>query len=107
MARREQYIVGLDVGTSTVICVIGESLEDGGLNVVGIGVSESRGIKRGVVVNLEAAVESIKKAIEEEALALRGEYGYEKKTNSKRLHKQKMHHPSVAEDTTIGRRERR
>ena len=67
MARREQYVVGLDVGTSTVICVVGESLEDGSLNVVGIGVSESRGIKRGVVVNLEAAVESMK-AIEEAEL---------------------------------------
>ena len=38
-------------------CVVGESLEDGSLNVVGIGVAESRGIKRGVVVNLEAAVD--------------------------------------------------
>ena len=68
MARKEQYVVGLDVGTSTVACVVGESLEDGSLNVVGIGVSESRGIKRGVVVNLEAAVDSIKKAIEEAEL---------------------------------------
>jgi cell division protein FtsA len=68
VARREQYVVGLDVGTSTVVCVVGESLEDGSLNVVGIGVSESRGIKRGVVVNLEAAVDSIKKAIEEAEL---------------------------------------
>ncbi|HEY6616920.1 MAG TPA: cell division protein FtsA, partial [Vicinamibacterales bacterium] len=68
MARKEQYVVGLDVGTSTVACVVGESLEDGSLNVVGIGVSESRGIKRGVVVNLEAAVASIKKAIEEAEL---------------------------------------
>jgi cell division protein FtsA len=68
VARKEQYVVGLDVGTSTVACVVGESLEDGSLNVVGIGVSESRGIKRGVVVNLEAAVDSIKKAIEEAEL---------------------------------------
>ena len=68
MARRERYIVGLDVGTSTVCCVVGESLDDGSLDVVGIGVAESRGIKRGVVVNLEAAVESIKKAIEEAEL---------------------------------------
>ena len=68
MARKEQYVVGLDVGTSTVICVVGESLEDGSLHIVGIGVSESRGIKRGVVVNLEAAVDSIKKAIEEAEL---------------------------------------
>ena len=68
MTRRERYIVGLDVGTSTVCCVVGEGLDDGSLDVVGIGVAESRGIKRGVVVNLEAAVESIKKAIEEAEL---------------------------------------
>ena len=68
MAKRERYIVGLDVGTSTVCCVVGESLDDGSLDVVGIGVAESRGIKRGVVVNLEAAVESIKKAVEEAEL---------------------------------------
>src|SRR6187401_2811820 len=65
MARRERYVVGLDVGTSTVCCVVGESLDDGSLDIVGIGMAESRGIRRGVVVNLEAAVESIKKAIEE------------------------------------------
>src|SRR5262245_56605761 len=65
MARRARYVVGLDVGTSHVCAIVGEGLEDGSLDVVGIGVAESRGIKRGVVVNLEAAVESIKKAIEE------------------------------------------
>src|SRR5215210_6505781 len=68
MARTERYIVGLDVGTSAVVCVVGEGLDDGSLDIVGIGVAESRGIKRGVVVNLEAAVESIKKAIEEAEL---------------------------------------
>jgi len=68
VARRERYIVGLDVGTSKVCAVIGEALDDESLDIVGIGVAESRGIKRGVVVNLEAAVESIKKAIEEAEL---------------------------------------
>src|SRR6185503_7872259 len=68
VARRERYIVGLDVGTSTVACVVCEDMDDGSLHVVGIGVAESRGIKRGVVVNLEAAVESIKKAIEDAEL---------------------------------------
>jgi len=48
--------------------VVGESLDNGGLDIVGIGVAESRGIKRGVVVNVEAAVDSIKKAIEEAEL---------------------------------------
>ncbi|HWW88876.1 MAG TPA: cell division protein FtsA [Vicinamibacterales bacterium] len=68
MARKERYLVGLDVGTSKVTAVVGEAVERGGLEVVGLGVAESRGIRRGVVVNLEAAVESIKKAIEEAEL---------------------------------------
>ena len=68
LARKERYLVGLDVGTSTVCCVVTEAFDDGRLDVIGLGVAESRGIKRGVVVNLEAAVESIKKAIEDAEL---------------------------------------
>ena len=68
MARKERYLVGLDVGTSKVTAVVGEMLDGGGLDIVGLGVAESRGIRRGVVVNLEAAVESIKKAIDEAEL---------------------------------------
>jgi len=68
VARRERYLVGLDVGTSKVTAVVAEILEPEGLDIVGIGVAESRGIRRGVVVNLEAAVESISKAIEEAEL---------------------------------------
>ena len=68
MGRRERYLVGLDVGTSKVTAVVGEMLEAGGLDIVGLGVAESRGIRRGVVVNLEAAVEAIKKAIDEAEL---------------------------------------
>jgi len=65
LARKERYLVGLDVGTSKVSAVVGEILEGNSLDIVGIGVAESRGIRRGVVVNLEAAVDSIKKAIDE------------------------------------------
>ena len=68
MAPKDRYLVGLDVGTSHVRAVVGEVLDNRSLDIVGIGVAESRGIKRGVVVNLEAAVESIKKAIEEAEL---------------------------------------
>jgi cell division protein FtsA len=68
VALKERYLVGLDVGTSTVCAVVAEGLDNGSLDIVGIGVAESRGIKRGVVVNLEAAVESIKKALEEAEL---------------------------------------
>ncbi len=68
MARKERYLVGLDVGTSKVTAVVCEALDGDGLDVVGIGVAESRGMRRGVVINLEAAVESIKKAIDDAEL---------------------------------------
>ena len=68
MARKEHYLVGLDVGTSKMAAIVAEALEDGGLDIIGIGVVEARGIRRGVVVNLEAAVESIKKAVEDAEL---------------------------------------
>jgi len=68
VGRKERYLVGLDVGTSKVCAIVGEIVEDNGLDIVGIGVAESRGIRRGVIVNLEAAVDSIKKAIEEAEL---------------------------------------
>ena len=59
---------GLDVGTSKISAIVGEMTDDGGLDIIGIGLADSRGIRRGVVVNLEAAVESIKKAIDEAEL---------------------------------------
>ena len=68
MARKEHYLVGLDVGTSKIVAIVGEAIDEGGLDVVGIGRAESNGIRRGLVVNLEDAVESIKKAIEEAEL---------------------------------------
>ena len=68
MAHKERYLVGLDVGTSKVTAVVGEIVAGDRIDVVGLGVAESRGIRRGVVVNLEAAVDSIKKAIEEAEL---------------------------------------
>jgi cell division protein FtsA len=68
VGRKDRYLVGLDVGTSKVCAIVGEMIDDGSLDIVGIGVAESRGIRRGVIVNLEAAVESIKKAVEEAEL---------------------------------------
>jgi cell division protein FtsA len=68
VGRKERYLVGLDVGTSKTTAIVGEMLDEGGLNIVGIGVAESHGIRRGVVVNVDAAVESIKKAIDEAEL---------------------------------------
>jgi len=68
VARKERYLVGLDVGTSKVTAIVGEMLDDGSVDIIGVGMADSRGIKRGLVVNLEAAVESIKHAIEEAEL---------------------------------------
>lgn len=58
-------VVGLDIGTSKVAAIVGEMREDGEIEVIGIGTHPSRGLKKGVVVNLEATVQSIQRAIEE------------------------------------------
>src|SRR3569623_1239498 len=58
-------IVGLDIGTSKVVAIIGEIRPDGAINVVGLGSHPSRGLKKGVVVNIESTVQSIQRAIEE------------------------------------------
>ena len=68
MGSRERYLVGLDIGTSKVAAIVAEMMDDGSLEIIGIGVSESKGIRRGAVVNLEAAVDSIKHAVEEAEL---------------------------------------
>ncbi len=68
MARLERYIVGLDIGTTKVCAVIAEAHPDGELEVVGVGLAPSRGQKKGVVVDIESTVESIKAAVEEAEL---------------------------------------
>jgi len=61
-------IVGLDIGTSKVVAIVGEVDAEGGLNIVGIGRHKSRGLKKGTVVNIESTVQSIQRAIEEAEL---------------------------------------
>ncbi len=61
-------IVGLDIGTSKVVAVVGELQDDGQLEVIGFGSHPSKGLKRGVVVNIEATVASIERAVEEAEL---------------------------------------
>ncbi len=70
MSKRpdKNLIVGLDVGTSKVVAIVGELGEDGGIEVVGIGSHPSRGLKKGVVVNIESTVHSIQRAVEEAEL---------------------------------------
>ena len=61
-------IVGLDIGTSKVAAIVGEITENGELEIIGIGSYPSRGLKKGVVVNIESTVQSIQRAIEEAEL---------------------------------------
>ena len=61
-------VVGLDIGTSKVVAMVAELGDDGQLQMVGIGAQESRGLKRGIVANIESTVLSIKRAIEEAEL---------------------------------------
>ncbi len=61
-------IVGLDIGTSKVVAIVGEISSDGELAIVGIGSHKSSGLKKGVVVNIESTVQSIQRAVEEAEL---------------------------------------
>src|ERR687895_432235 len=65
MAKRTQHTIGLDIGTSKVTCIAGEPGEGGLLEVVGIGEADARGLRKGVIVNPDAAVDAIKKAVED------------------------------------------
>ncbi|MDO8909677.1 MAG: cell division protein FtsA [Pseudohongiella sp.] len=67
-ADNSNMIVGLDIGTSKVVAIVGELKPDGSLNIVGIGSHRSRGLKKGTVVNIESTVESIQRAVEEAEL---------------------------------------
>ena len=64
----KNLIVGLDIGTSKVVAVVAEVMSDGRHEVIGLGQHESKGLKKGVVVNIEATVESIQRALEEAEL---------------------------------------
>ena len=70
MSRKaeKEILVGLDIGTSKVTAVVGEVNEEDQLEVIGIGTSPSRGLKKGVVVNIESTVQSIQRAVEEAEL---------------------------------------
>jgi cell division protein FtsA len=69
MARdNKNLIVALDIGTAKVVCLVAELRPDGALEVLGLGGHESKGLKKGVVVNIEATVAAIQRALEEAEL---------------------------------------
>ena len=68
MSKKRNYIVGLDIGTTKICCIIGETKDNGKIDIIGIGQYPSRGLRKGVVVNIDSTVESIKNAVEEAEL---------------------------------------
>jgi cell division protein FtsA len=63
--ENKDLIVGLDIGTSKIVAVVAEITPEGRLNVIGVGSQESKGLKKGVVVNIEETVQSISRVIQE------------------------------------------
>ena len=64
----KNLIVGLDIGTSKIVAIVAEVAPDGELNIIGMGTQPSRGLKKGVVVNIEATMASIQRVLEEAEL---------------------------------------
>jgi cell division protein FtsA len=73
--KKDRYVVGLDIGTHKVCAIVAEITEEGRLDVIGIGQTESKGLRKGVVINLDATIESIKKVVEEAELMAGVEIG--------------------------------
>jgi cell division protein FtsA len=63
MSAKEKIIVGLEVGTSKVCAVVGEVLDDGNIMVIGVGQANSEGVRKGEIINIDAAVECIHSAV--------------------------------------------
>ncbi|MBY0470209.1 cell division protein FtsA [bacterium] len=75
---KKDFVVGLDIGTTKICCIVGEIVEAGPnplIDIVGIGTAPSSGLRKGVVINMDATVESITKAVEEAELMAGVEIG--------------------------------
>ncbi|MFQ5701748.1 MAG: cell division protein FtsA [Acidobacteriota bacterium] len=66
--RNDRFVAGLDIGTTKICCAIAERDEGGGLDIIGIGQSASRGLRKGIVVNVDQTVGALKAAVEEAEL---------------------------------------
>ena len=64
-SKNSNIVVGLDIGTSKVVCIVGTRNENGQLEIISLGSYPSSGLKKGVVVNIEATTDAIKKAVEQ------------------------------------------
>ncbi|HAA56131.1 MAG TPA: cell division protein FtsA, partial [Myxococcales bacterium] len=66
--RKEEILVGLDIGTSKVCAVVGESTPEGEIDIIGVGTAPSKGVRKGVVIDIDGTIESIQNAVEEAEL---------------------------------------
>src|SRR5919112_2556975 len=64
----KKLVVGLDIGTSKIAAIVAEIKPEGGFEIIGMGNCPGRGLKKGVVVNIEATVNAIQRALEEAEL---------------------------------------
>ena len=64
MGKRDEIIVGLDIGTTKVCCVVGQ-ITDHGIDIIGLGNQRAKGLRKGVVINIDSTVQSIRRAVEE------------------------------------------
>lgn len=68
MAKKNKYIVGLDIGTTKICALVAELRDDGAIDITGIGQCDSKGLRKGVIINVDPTVECIKKVVEEAEL---------------------------------------
>jgi cell division protein FtsA len=68
MPKKDRYIVGLDIGTTKICILVAEIREDGALDIIGMGSCDSKGLRKGVIINVDPTVECIKKVVEEAEL---------------------------------------
>jgi cell division protein FtsA len=73
--KKDRYIFGLDIGTHKICAIVAEIMDEGRLDIIGIGQAESKGLRKGVVINLEATVDAIKRVLEEAELMAGVEIG--------------------------------
>jgi cell division protein FtsA len=65
MTKSNELVVGLDIGTTKICAIVGEIHGDGSIDIIGVGTALSHGMKKGVVINIEETVASVKRAVEE------------------------------------------
>jgi cell division protein FtsA len=73
--KKDKYVVGLDIGTHKVCAIVAQITDEGRLDVIGIGQTESKGVRKGVVINLEATIDAVKRVVEEAELMAGVEIG--------------------------------